>query len=360
MQFRQLGRSGLRVSALTLGTMTFGGAGAFAKVGATDVEGAGRLVDRCRDAGVNMLDTANIYSNGLSEEIIGQVMHGRWGDMLVATKARMRTGAGPNGGGSSRQHLVGEVEKSLRRLRRDHIDLFYLHEWDGETPLEETMSALDDLVRAGKIRYIGASNFSAWHLMKAQWTADRMRTAPFISQQIHYSLQSREAEYELVPVALDQGLGILVWSPLTGGLLTGKYRRDVKGPEGSRHLNEWNEPPIHDEGKLWDIVDVLVDVAERRGVPPAQIALAWLLGRPAVTSLVIGARNEDQLAVNLGCLDVELTAEDRNRLDLVSAPTLIYPYWHQAWTASDRLSPADLSLLAPHVAARSGGASPGK
>ena len=243
MQYRQLGRSGLRVSALTLGTMTFGGAGAFAKVGATDVEGAGRLVEHCRDAGVNMLDTANIYSNGLSEEIIGQVMHGRWGDMLVATKARMRTGADPNSGGSSRQHLVGEVEKSLKRLRRDHIDLFYLHEWDGETPLEETMSALDDLVRAGKIRYIGASNFSAWHLMKAQWTADRMRTVPFVSQQIHYSLQSREAEYELVPVALDQGLGILVWSPLTGGLLTGKYRRDVKGPEGSRHLNEWNEPP---------------------------------------------------------------------------------------------------------------------
>ena len=169
------------------------------------------------------------------------------------------------------------------------------------------MSALDDLVRAGKIRYIGASNFSAWHLMKAQWTADRLRTTPFVSQQIHYSLQSREAEYELMPVALDQGLGILVWSPLTGGLLTGKYRRDMKGPEGARHLNEWNEPPIHDEGKLWDIVDILVEIGEARGVPPAQIALAWLLGRPAVTSLVIGARSEDQLAVNLGCLGLELT-----------------------------------------------------
>jgi aryl-alcohol dehydrogenase-like predicted oxidoreductase len=352
MQYRQLGRSGLRVSALTLGTMTFGGAGPFAKVGSTDVEGAGRLIARCREAGVNMIDTANIYSNGLSEEIIGQVMHGKWGDMLVVTKARMRTGNEPNSGGSSRQHLIGECEKSLRRLQRDHIDLFYLHEWDGETPLEETLSALDDLVRSGKVRYIGASNFSGWHLMKALWTSEKTGTERFVSQQIHYSLQAREAEYELLPVSIDQGLGILVWSPLAGGLLTGKYGRNKQPPEGSRHLNQWNEPPIYDEGRLWDIVDAVVAVAEGRGIPPAQVALSWLLGRPAVTSLVIGARTEDQLSVNLGAVDVVLTKEETDRLERASAPMLVYPYWHQAWTANDRLSPADLALLGPAIAAR--------
>lgn len=267
MEYRQLGRSGLRVSVLTLGTMTFGGQGPFAKVGNTDVEGAARLIDQAAEAGVNLIDTANIYSGGASEEIVGQVMRGRWGDMLVATKARMRFGDGPNQGGASRHGLIAECEKSLRRLHRDHIDLYYVHEWDGETPVEETMEALDSLVRAGKVRYAGASNYSAWHLMKALAAADRHGWQRFVSQQIHYTLQAREAEYELVPVTLDQGLGILVWSPLAGGLLSGKYQRNQADPEGSRRFNGWTEPPVEDEGKLYDIVDVLVEIgADRKSV----------------------------------------------------------------------------------------------
>ena len=358
MEYRQLGRSGLRVSTLTLGTMTFGGAGPFAKVGSTDVEGASRLMERCREAGVNLIDTANIYSDGLSEEIIGQAMRGRWGEMLVATKARMRTGSGPNSGGASRHHLIEECEKSLKRLQRDHIDLFYVHEWDGATPIEETVEALDGLIRSGKVRYVGASNYSGWHLMKALATADRLGAQRFVSQQIHYTLQAREAEYELVPISLDQGLGILVWSPLAGGLLTGKYRRDGTGPEGSRHLNGWNEPPIRDQHLLFDIIDVVVDIAKNRGISASQVALAWLIGRPAVSSLVIGARNETQLADNLGAADVMLEEEVRRRLDEVSRLPLLYPYWHQSWTAKDRLSAADLALLGPYIAEAEGGASP--
>ena len=278
--------------------------------------------------------------------------------MLVATKARMKHGDGPNAGGASRHQLIAECEKSLKRLRRDHIDLFYVHEWDGETPVEETMEALDSLVRSGKVRYVGASNYSGWHLMKALAAADRLGLQRFVSQQIHYTLQAREAEYELVPITIDQGLGILVWSPLAGGLLSGKFRRDKSGPADSRHLQGWNEPPIRDEGKLYDIVDVLVEIGEARGVSAAQIALAWLLQRPGVTSLVIGARTKTQLADNLASADLALTGEEVARLDTVSQPPLLYPYWHQAWTAKDRLGAADLALLAPYIAEAEGGASP--
>jgi aryl-alcohol dehydrogenase-like predicted oxidoreductase len=349
MEYRQLGRSGLRVSALALGTMTFGGRGAFANVGATDVAGAARQVDMCLDAGVNMIDTADVYSLGLSEEIVGQVLVGRRERVVLATKARMPMGDGPNDAGLSRQHIVEACDASLRRLRTDHIDLYQVHEWDGQTPLEETVAALDDLVHAGKVRYVGCSNYSAWHLVKALGVADRLGATRFASQQVYYSLQAREVEYELVPVALDQGLGVLVWSPLAGGLLTGKYRRGRTGPEGARQLTQWSEPPVRDREALYDIVEALVEVAEARGASPAQVALAWLLGRPAVTSVIIGARSEAQLADNLGAADLELSAEERSRLDAVSAPPLIYPYWHQAATSWDRLGPADLSLLAPYV-----------
>jgi aryl-alcohol dehydrogenase-like predicted oxidoreductase len=351
MEYRQLGRSGLRVSVLTLGTMTFGGRGPFAKTGNTDVAGARRLIDMCVDAGINMLDTANAYSRGLSEEIIGEA----WGDkrdrMLIATKARMRIGDGPNESGTSRWHVIRECERSLKRLRTDHIDLYFMHEWDGQTPLEETLEALDTLVRAGKVRYLGCSNYSAWHLMKALGVSERSGYQRFVAQQIHYTLQAREAEYELVPVALDQGVGIMVWSPIAGGLLSGKYRRSEKPAEG-RHLQDWNEPPVHDEAKLYDIVDVLAEIGETRGVSAAQVALAWLLGRPGVVSLVIGARREEQLVDNIAAAALALTDEERARLDKVSAPPLLYPYWHQASTAADRLSPADLTLLGPHLSSR--------
>jgi aryl-alcohol dehydrogenase-like predicted oxidoreductase len=349
MEYRQLGRSGLLVSVLTLGTMTFGGRGKFGAVGGTDVAGASRQIDMCRDAGVNLIDTANIYSAGLSEEILGQALAGRRDEFLLATKARMATGPGPNDQGASRHHLIRACEASLKRLGTDHIDIYYLHEWDGLTPLEETLGALDDLVRAGKIRYIGASNFSAWQLMKGLAVSDRAMSSRFVTQQIHYSLQAREAEYELIPAAIDQGLGILVWSPLAGGLLSGKFRRDAADPESSRHLNGWSEPPVNDREALYDTIAVLLDVAAAHGVSAAQVALAWLLGRSGVSSLVIGARTDAQLADNLAAAALSLSAEERRRLDEVSALPLLYPYWHQARTAASRLSAADLSLLGPYL-----------
>jgi aryl-alcohol dehydrogenase-like predicted oxidoreductase len=349
MEYRQLGQSGLMVSVLSLGTMTFGGRSIFSKVGTTDVEGARRQVDLCLEAGVNLFDTANAYSAGLSEEILGEVLQSRRDDLLIATKARMVVGSGPNDGGSSRYHLIRECEKSLRRLRTDRIDLYQLHEWDGRTPLDETLEALDTLVGSGKVRYVGASNYSGWHLMKALATSDERGYVRFVSQQIYYSLQARDAEYELVPITLDQGLGILVWSPLAGGLLSGKYRRGQQPPEGSRHLNDWGEPPVHDQEQLYNIVDALVEIADSRKVSAAQVALAYTLGRPGVTSLVIGARTEAQLADNLAAANLTLSSEERARLDSASLPRLLYPYWHQAKTAKERLSPADLSLLRPFI-----------
>jgi aryl-alcohol dehydrogenase-like predicted oxidoreductase len=349
MEYRQLGQSGLRVSVLSLGTMTFGGQTFFSKVGATDVKGARRQVDLCLDAGVNLFDTANIYSHGVSEDILGQVLEGRRDQVLIATKFRMVMRDGPNEGGASRHHIIKECENSLRRLRTDYIDLYQIHEWDGETPLEETLETLDTLVRSGKVRYIGCSNYSGWHLMKALAISDRRNYARFVSQQIYYSLQARDAEYELVPITLDQGLGILVWSPLAGGLLSGKYRRSQKTPEGTRHFNNWGEPPIHDEEQLYDVIDLLVELGETHKASAAQVALAYLLGRPGVTSLIIGARTEEQLADNLAAANVRLAPEERARLDKTSAPVLLYPYWHQAKTAKERLSPADLSLLGPYI-----------
>jgi aryl-alcohol dehydrogenase-like predicted oxidoreductase len=349
MDYRQLGRSGLRVSALTLGTMTFGGRGGFAAVGSTDVDGATRQIDRCLDAGVNLIDTADVYSDGLSEEILGQALKGRRDDVLIATKARMPMGDGANDAGLSRQHLIAACEASLRRLRTDHIDLYQVHEWDGQTPLEETLDALDGLVRAGKVRYIGASNYAGWQLGRALGIADRLGVQRFVSHQIYYSLQARDAEYELVPSALAEGLGILVWSPLAGGLLTGKYRRNHPHPEVGRQLTDWDEPPVRDREQLYDIVEALIEIAGEHDASAAQVALAWLLGRPGVASVIVGARTEEQLADNLAAAELELGAEERERLDAVSAPPLLYPFWHQAKTAGDRLSPADLTLLGPHL-----------
>jgi aryl-alcohol dehydrogenase-like predicted oxidoreductase len=349
MEYRQLGNSGLQVSVLAMGTMTFGGRGVFAKVGSTDLTGATRQIDRALDAGVNLIDTADAYSYGLSEEIIGQAMRGRWNRALVATKVRMPMGDGVNDAGLSRHHLANECEASLRRLGTDHIDLYQMHAWDGATSLEETLSALDDLVHAGKVRYIGCSNYSGWHLMKALATSARLGLVRFACQQIHYSLQAREAEYELIPIAVDQGLGVLSWSPLAGGLLSGKYRRGEQPPAGSRHLTDWSEPPVRDEDQLYDIIDALTEIAEAHDASPAQVALSWLLSKPAVTSLVIGARTDEQLAENLQAADFVLTSAERTWLDRASAPPLLYPYWHQAKLASDRLSPADQVLLGPYL-----------
>jgi aryl-alcohol dehydrogenase-like predicted oxidoreductase len=349
MEYRQLGRSGLRVSTVTLGTMGFGGTGFAEVVGQIDVDGARRQIGLARDAGVTLFDTADVYSTGLSEKILGQALGGDRDDVLIASKVRMPMGKGPNDAGLSRHHIVRGAEASLRRLGTDHIDLYQVHEWDGQTPLEETLSALDSLVRAGKVRYVGASNYAAWQLMKALGVAERLGFERFVSQQIYYSLQAREAENELVPLALDQGVGILVWSPIAGGLLSGKYRRGVAAPAGSRHLTDWDEPPVHDEDKLYATIEELVAIGEAHGVSAAQVALAYTIGKPAVTSVIVGARTEEQLTDNLAAAQLALTDDEVARLDAVSAQPLQYPYWHQARTAADRLGPADLSLLGRHL-----------
>ena len=344
MEYRTLGRSGLKVSALTMGTFTFGGKGPFGMVGTQGVPEAQRLVDLCIDHGVNLFDTANMYSTGLSEEILGEVIEGRQDQILVTSKARMRIGDGPNDEGVSRWHLIRECERSLKRLRRDHIDIYYVHEWDGTTPVDEKMAALDTLVQHGKVRYIGCSNYSGWHVMKSQMVAEREHRAKFVTQQIHYTLEAREAEYELLPLSVDQGLGVLVWSPLAAGLLTGKHRRGQPTPAGSRQAAGWTEPPIRDVERLYDIVEVLVQIAEGHGASAAQVALAWLLTRPAVSSLVVGGRNEAQFLDNFKAVDLILTDDDLVRLNEVSRPPLIYPYWHQGQFAKGRFSAADWAL----------------
>src|SRR5689334_22592274 len=349
MEYRQLGRSGLRVSALTLGTMTFGGRGGFSAVGATDVDGARRQVDMCVDAGVNLIDTADVYSGGLAEEITGEVIKGRRDSLLLSTKVRMTMGDGPNDAGLSRHHVIRGCEASLRRLGTDHIDLFQLHEWDGHTPLEETLTALDDLVRSGKVRYVGCSNYAAWQMMKALAISDAREIERFASNQLYYSLQARDIETEIVPACLDQGVGILVWSPIAGGLLSGKYRRGVQAPAGSRHLSDWDEPPVHDEDKLYDTIELAVKIGESHGVSAARVALAYIAQKPGITSVIVGARTPEQLRDNLAAADLELTADEVKALDDVSGEPLRYPFWHQAKTSSDRLSPADLSQISRHL-----------
>jgi len=345
MDFRYLGHSGLQVSAMTFGTMTFGGVGPSGKTGATDIAGAKRQIGMCLDAGVNMFDSADTYSEGVAEEVLGEAIAGFRQQLLVATKARFPITPGPNLEGLSRHHLVAACEASLRRLKTDYIDLFQLHGWDGRTPVEETMRAIDDLVRSGKVRYVGVSNFAGWQLMKVLGVSDMRHLIRPISQQIYYTLAAREAEYELVPIAIDQGVGILIWGPLASGLLTGKYQRGQNAPPNTRAAAGWEMPPVHDEDRFYDIVDLLVSVAKDHAASAAQVVLAWLLGRPGVTSVVIGARTDEQLADTLASANLSLSDEERGRLDHVSAPPLIYPYWHQARYARGRASPADVLVL---------------
>jgi aryl-alcohol dehydrogenase-like predicted oxidoreductase len=349
MEQRQLGASGLRVSALTLGTMGFGGKGNFATVGETGVEGARRQIDLCLEAGVAVIDTADVYSDGASEEIVGRALAGRRDDVLLATKVRFPMGPGPNDAGLSRHHVIEGCEASLRRLGTDHIDLYQVHEWDGQTPIEEVLAALEHLLDQGKVRYVGCSNYTAWQMMKALGVADLRGLPRFVSNQVYYSLQERTLEHEILPACLDQGVGVLVWSPLAGGLLSGKYRRGQEGPAGSRHLTDWDEPPVYDQDKLYDTIDVLVEVADGHGVSAAQVALAWLLRRPGISTVIVGARTDEQLADNLRAVQLQLGAEELQRLDDVSRPPLPYPLWHQAKTASDRLGPADVAVLAPYL-----------
>ncbi|MGW6919383.1 aldo/keto reductase [Kitasatospora sp. NPDC054939] len=341
MEYRQLGASGLKVSALSFGAGTFGGRGPlFGAWGSTDVQAARRLVDICLEAGITMFDTADVYSDGASEEVLGAAVKGRREQVVISTKAGLPVGDGPMDAGTSRSRLITAVDSALRRLDTDYLDLFQLHAFDATTPVEEVLATLDDLVRAGKIRYTGVSNFSGWQTMKSLAAADRHGHPRYVAQQVYYSLIGRDYEWELMPLGHDQGLGAVVWSPLGWGRLTGKIRRGQPLPAGSR-LHETADfgPPV-DEEQLYRVVDVLDAVAEETGRAVPQIALNWLLQRPTVSSVIIGARDEAQLRQNLGAVGWQLTPEQMARLDAASARPAPYPYFpYERQEAFARLNP---------------------
>lgn len=330
MEYRQLGGSGLKVSALSFGTATFGGGNEFFRAwGQSDVVEASRLIDVCLEAGVNLFDTADVYSDGLSEGILGQAIAGRRDQMLISTKATFRLGDGPNDLGSSRHHLIRACEASLRRLKTDYIDIYTVHGFDAIAPVEETLRTLDDLVSSGKVRYISCSNFSGWHLMKSLAVSERYGWSRYTAHQAYYSLVGREYEWELMPLALDQKIGTIVWSPLGWGRLTGKIRRGHPLPPNSRLNQTADQGPPVPEDLLYKVVDALDNVSEETGKTVPQVALNWLLQRPTVASVIIGARDESQLRQNLGTVGWNLTGEQLAKLDAASETTPIYPYWHQ-------------------------------
>lgn len=330
MEFRRLGHSGLRVPVLSFGTATFGGGNDFFKAwGGTDTNGAARLIDICLDHGVSMFDSADVYSDGLAEEILGGAIKGKRNKLLISTKATFMMGDGPNDYGSSRQHLIDSVDKALKRLGTDHIDLFQLHGQDYNTPVEETLSTLDQLIRAGKIRYIGGSNFSGWHLMKSLAASDRYGYPRHIAHQAYYSLLNRDYEWELMALGADQGVGAVVWSPLGWGKLTGKIRRGQPAKPGTRAFDIAGTGPQYEEERLFRIVDALDIAAEQCGKTIPQVALNWLLQRDTVSNIIIGARDEQQLLQNIGAVGWNLTREQVAALDAASEVAPAYPVWHQ-------------------------------
>ncbi|RPD49956.1 aldo/keto reductase [Hymenobacter sediminis] len=337
MKYNLLGNTGLKVSELCLGTMTFGGKGWAAAIGSLDQQAVDELVKRSLDAGINFIDTANVYSEGLSEELTGQSLHNLGisrHDIVLATKVRGKMGEGPNDAGLTRKHIFQQVDDSLRRLKTDYIDLYQTHSYDPLTPLEETLRALDDLVRSGKVRYIGASNVAAWQLMKALSYSTYNHVEKYVSLQAYYTIAGRDLERELVPLLQDQKVGLMVWSPLAGGFLSGKFNRENQNEEGARRVN-FDFPPV-DKEKAFDIIDALRPMAEAKGATVAQLALAWLLHQPVVSSVIIGAKKMDQLEDNLKAVDVQLTPEDLQQLDEVSKLAPEYPGWMLDFTKGDR------------------------
>lgn len=332
MEYRQLGGSGLRVPVLSFGTATFGGGNEFFKAwGSTQADEAKRLINLCLDAGVNWFDTANVYSAGASEEILGKALEGIRNKVLISTKATFPLGDGMNDYGSSRFHLVNACEASLKRLNTDHIDVYHLHGFDANTPVEETLSALNNLVQSGKVRYIACSNFSGWHLMKSLSVSERYGWSKYIAHQAYYSLLNRDFEWELMPLGIDQHVGTIVWSPLAAGRLSGKYKRNQPLPENARVAQGGSPVPsssISDE-VFYNVIDVLEEIAGEVGKTVAQVSLNWLLQRPTVSNIIIGARNEEQLKLNLASVGWNLTLEQVKRLDAVSEVPPVYPYWHQ-------------------------------
>ncbi len=330
MEYRQLGQSGLRVPVLSFGTATFGGGNEFFKAwGTTQVEEATQMVNLCLDAGVNLFDTANVYSTGMAEEILGKALTGLRNKVLISTKATFKMGEDANDYGSSRYHLIQQCEASLKRLQTDHIDIYHMHGFDANTPIEETLKTLESLIQSGKVRYIACSNFSGWHLMKSLSLSERYGWSRYIAHQAYYSLLNREFEWELMPLGIDQNVGTIVWSPLSGGQLTGKIRRGNPLPTGSRFDQQGSHGPAKEPEFLYGIVDVLDQVAAETGKSVAQVSLNWLLQRPTVDNIIIGARNEAQLKQNLEAVGWNLTVDQVKRLDAASDTTPIYPYWHQ-------------------------------
>lgn len=338
MEFRQLGASGLQVPVLSFGTATFGGGNAFFKAwGSTEVAEAKRLIEICLDAGINFFDTADIYSDGISEEILGEALEGRRRDkLIISTKSTFTFGEGPNNQGSSRFHILRQIEGSLKRLKTDYIDVYHMHGFDGNTPIEETLRTLDDLVQSGKVRYIAASNFSGWHLMKSLGISDKYGWNRYVAHQVYYSLTNREYEWELMPLGLDQKVGSIIWSPLAGGRLGGKFSRKKEWPSSGRVVAGGSPVPDSALAKehLFKITDVLEEIAEETGKSVPQVALNWLLQRPTVSSIIIGARNEEQLVQNLGAVGWNLTPDQVRKLDEASEIPPIYPYWHQRQNVS--------------------------
>lgn len=337
MKYNILGNTGLKVSELCLGTMTFGGKGYWTAIGQLPQEPVDDLVKRSVDAGINFIDTANVYSEGLSEEMTGRAIRNlgiKRDDLIIATKVRGKMGEGPNQTGLSRKHILHQADESLRRLNTDYIDLYQIHGYDPLTPLEETITALDDLVRSGKVRYIGCSNLTAWQLMKSLAYSTYSHIAKFVSLQAYYTIAGRDLERELIPLLQDQKVGLMVWSPLAGGLLTGKYSRNMQGPEDSRRIN-FDFPPVNKE-KAFDIIDVMQPLAEQRGISVAQLAIAWLLHQAAVTTVIIGAKKIAQLDDNLKAIDVKLTSEELEKLDEVSRLPREYPGWMLERQGQDR------------------------
>jgi aryl-alcohol dehydrogenase-like predicted oxidoreductase len=331
MEYRFLGGSGLEVPVLSFGTATFGGGDGFKEWGNTQVSGAARLIDMCLDAGVNLFDTADIYSQGAAEEILGTAIKGKRTNLLISTKATFKFGQGPNNRGSSRFHLLKQIEGSLRRLGTDYIDIYHMHGFDGNTPVEETLHTLDTLVTSGKVRYIAASNFSGWHLMKSKAISEKYGWAGYAAHQVYYSLANRDYEWELMPLGIDQKIGAIVWSPLAAGWLGGRFRRNNPMPQETRVAQGGSPVPekVINKEILFNTLDVLDEIAVETGKSVAQVALNWVLGRPTVSSVIIGARNEEQLRQNLASFGWRLSAAQVQRLDEASGVPAIYPYWHQ-------------------------------
>ena len=345
MKYAPFGNSGMMVSPLVLGTVTFGGTHGFEKTGNVGVEDARRFIDIARDAGVNAIDTANIYSKGDSEKVVGEAVKGRRNDLLIFSKVRTTMGEGPNMAGASRAHIMGQIDESLKRLQTDWIDHYWIHQWDGVTPVEETVAVMDDLIRAGKIRSWGVSNYGGWQVAKTVLTAKMLGATPPVAHQLNYTPEAREAEYEIIPAGRDLGVATQVWSPLGEGLLTGKIDRNNGPQPGTRQGNDWPEPHIVDTERLYRVIDVLKEVSAEVGRSVPQVVLAWLRERPGVHSIALGARTEEHLRDNLGSIDLTLSQEQARRIEKAGRPPAIVPLWHRAMNGMDRVSEAEREYL---------------